>query len=80
MDYGFMSCIFAPDGLIRTGKDHGNEMMDETAIKLRLERELNPGPSGWKHATTELAPGLGERRSLCYDTCKTCGGPMCRKF
>ena len=43
-----MSYISAPVGLIRTGRDHGNEMTDETAIQLRLNREWNPGPSGWK--------------------------------
>ena len=42
-----MSCISAPDGLIRTGRGHGNVMMDETAIQLRLDRASNPGPSGW---------------------------------
>ena len=35
-----MSCISAPDGLIRTGRDHGNETKDETAIQLRLDRDL----------------------------------------
>ena len=45
---GFKSCISATNGLTRTGRDHGNEMMDETAIRLRLDRELNTGPSGWK--------------------------------
>ena len=39
-----MSYISSPDGVIRTGRDHGNEMKDETA---RLDWELNPVPSGW---------------------------------
>ena len=43
-----MAGVSAPDGPIRTGMDHGNEMKDETAIQLRLVVELNPGPSGWK--------------------------------
>ena len=37
-DYGFMSCISAPDGLMRT-----IAMMDETAIQRRHNRELKPG-------------------------------------
>ena len=49
---GWIRAISAPDGLIRTGRDYGNQMMDETAIQLRLDRELNPVPiyiySGWK--------------------------------
>ena len=46
-----------PGGLIRTGRDYGNDMMDETASQLRLNRELNPGTSGWKpSATSELCP------------------------
>ena len=28
---GFTSCISAPDGLIRTGREHGNEVKDDTA-------------------------------------------------
>ena len=32
VDLGFTSCISAPDWLIRTDKDHGNETKDETAI------------------------------------------------
>ena len=35
--------MIAPDGLIKTGRNHGNEMMDETAIQLRLDRAINPG-------------------------------------
>ena len=46
-----------PDGLIRTGRDQGIEMKDETAIQLRLDQKLNPGPSGWINApeTTTFA-------------------------
>ena len=33
-----------PDELIRTGRDHGNEMKDETAIQLRLDKELTWDP------------------------------------
>ena len=46
--------LTAPDGLIRTGRDHGNEMKDETAIQLRLDRELNLGYSGWKPSMLPL--------------------------
>ena len=55
VDYGFMSCVSAPVGLIRTVRDHGNEMKVETAIQLRLDRELNPGPSGWKPSALPLS-------------------------
>ena len=48
-------CISAPVGLIRTGRDHGNEMKDEKAIQLRLDWELNPGPSGWKPRALPLS-------------------------
>ena len=54
VDEGFTSCNSAPDGLIRTGRDHSNERMDETAIQLRLNQELNPGPLGWKPSTLPL--------------------------
>ena len=37
------------------GRDHGNEMIDETAIQLRLNQELNPGPSGWKLRVLQLS-------------------------
>ena len=60
MEEGFTSCISAPDGLIRTGRDHGNEMKDETAIQLRLDQELNLGPIGFQaqSTNTELGPSL----------------------
>ena len=43
--------------LIQTGKNHGNEMIYEMAIQLRLDRELNPiqGPSGWKPSALPLS-------------------------
>ena len=31
---GFVSCISAPDGLIRTGMDHGNETVDENIMMM----------------------------------------------
>ena len=46
---------FAPDRLIRTSRDHGNEMKDETTIQLRLDRESNMKLSGWKPSVLPLS-------------------------
>ena len=55
LDKGITVCISAPDGLITTGRDHGYEMMDETAVHLKLDPELNPGPGGWKPSALPLS-------------------------
>ena len=47
----------APDGLIRTSRDHGNEVKDETAIQLRLDQESNPGTQ-WLEAQCAPTPLL----------------------
>ena len=39
VDYSITFCISALDALIRTGRDHGNEMMDETAIQLKTQTQ-----------------------------------------
>ena len=38
-----MSCLYFCK--CWAGRDHGNERMDETAIQLRPDQELNPVPS-----------------------------------
>ena len=50
--------LFLQFGLNRTGRDHGNERMNETAIQLWLDEELNPGPSGWKPSALPLSSAL----------------------
>ena len=52
-----MSCISTPDRLSRTGRDHGIEMKDETAIQLGLGHESKPGSSGWQLRIGEVGGG-----------------------
>ena len=46
-----MSCIFASDGLIKTGRDHGKEMKNETAIQLRPDRDHCREAVCWTNCT-----------------------------
>ena len=54
-ELGLYILYFAPVRIIRTSRDHGNEMMDESAIQLRLDWELNSGTSGLKPSALTVA-------------------------